>query len=82
MKKNLGGFSSKGIISYLKNQNTRKSGMVFINLPFTIWCAKNLGTKIFLKNFDWFIVINAYGIFLILSDLIQILKSKSEKRDE
>ena len=82
MEKNLGGFSSKGIISYLKNQNTGKSGMVFINLPFTIWCSKNLGIKIFLKNLDWFIVINIYGIFLILSDLIQILKRKLGKRNE
>ncbi len=82
MKKSLCGFSSKGIISYLKNQNTGKSGIVFINLPFTIWCAKNLGIKIFLKNMDWFIVINVYGLFLILSDLIQILKGKLEKRNE
>ena len=82
MKKNLGGYSSKGIISYLRNQNTKLFYIIFMNLPFTMWCAKNLGAKIFLKNFDWFIVINAYGIFLILSDLIQILKNKSEKRDE
>lgn len=82
MKKNLGGFSSKGIISYLKNQNTRKSGMVFINLPFTIWCARNLGTKIFLKNIDWFIVINIYGMYLILSDVNQIIKRKISKKNE
>ncbi len=80
MKKNLGGYSSKGIISYLKNQNIGKSRMVFINLPFTIWCAKNLGVKIFLKNIDWFIVINIYGMYLILSDVNQIMKRKFSKK--
>jgi len=79
MKKNLGGFSSKGIISYLKNQKTGISGIVFMNLPFTIWCAKNLGVKNFLKNSDWFIVINIYGHFLVLSDVIQIIKRKFRK---
>jgi|SaaInlStandDraft_2_1057019.scaffolds.fasta_scaffold03099_10 glycosyltransferase involved in cell wall biosynthesis len=76
MKKYLGGYSSNGIISHLKNQNTGKIGLVFVNLPFTIWCAKNLGKRIFLKNWDWFIIINIYGAFLISSDLIQILKKR------
>jgi len=81
MWKNLEGFSSKGIISYLRNQNTGKSGMVFINLPFTIWCAKNLGVKIFLKNIDWFIVINIYGLYLISSDVNKIIKRKFRKNE-
>ena len=78
MEKNLGGYSSKGIISYLKNQNTKLFYIIFINLPFTMWCAKNLGIKIFLKNFDWFVLINLYGELLLFSDLIQIIKSKSK----
>lgn len=81
MKKNLGGYSSKGIISYLKNQNTGTVSMIFMNLPFTIWCARNLGTKIFLKNIDWFVVINIYGQYLVLSDIIQIMKRKFMKNE-
>ena len=82
MGKNLEGYSSKGIISYLKNQKTGIFGIIFINLPFTIWCGKNLGTKIFLKNFDWFIIINIYGLYLILTDVIKIVKRKFGKRNE
>jgi hypothetical protein len=79
MRKSLDGYSSKGIISYLKNQNTKLFGMVFMNMPFTIWCARNLGFKIFIKNLDWFIVINAYGTYLTISDIIQIISNRNSK---
>ena len=79
MKKNLGGYSSKGVITYLKNQNTNLLGIVFMNMPFTIWCYKNLGFKIFMKNLDWFLVINAYGAYLTLSDLFKILRGKKNE---
>lgn len=74
MKKSLEGYSSKGIISYLKKQNTSVFGIIFMNAPFTIWCARNLGLKIFMKNLDWFFLINIYGEFLVLSDIIKIIK--------
>ena len=80
MRKNLDGYSSKGIISYLKNQNTKLLNIIFMNMPFTIWCAKNLGFKIFMKNLDWFIIINVYGAYLLLSDIIQIISNRNNNK--
>ena len=76
MEKYLGGYSSKGVIKTLKFQNTSYLGIIFISIPFTSWCAKNLGWKIFLKNFDWFVLINIYGFYMIFSDLIHILQKR------
>lgn len=76
MEKYLGGYSSKGIIHTLRFQNTSDLEIVFMSVPFTSWCAKNLGWKIFLKNFDWFVLFNIHGFYLIFSDLIHILQKK------
>ena len=80
MRKNLDGYSSNGIISYLRHQNTKLLDIIFMNMPFTIWCAKNLGFKIFMKNLDWFIVINVYGGYLIFSDIIQIISNRNNNK--
>ena len=35
-------------------------GRVFPFLPFTFWCIKELGIKIFFRNFEYFIRLNIH----------------------
>ena len=51
-------------------------GILFPFLPFTFWCAKNLGIKIFVGNLDYFLYINFAREKLLLGDLIRRLKNK------
>ena len=51
-------------------------GIIFPFLPFTFWCARNLGIKIFLKNLDYFIYINYARERLVLKTFCHILKNK------
>jgi len=70
------GMSKKGIISLSKLTNNGKLGIIFPDYPLTAWCAKNLGIKLFLKNIDYFILLNLWGSFLIIVALIWILVHK------
>jgi len=51
-------------------------GILFPFLPFTFWCAKNLGIKIFIGNLDYFLYINFAREKLLLGDLTRRLKNK------
>jgi len=66
-----GGTSATGAINLARLQNRGFIQIVFPYYPFTRWCAKNLGKKIFLKNLDRFIRLNFLAeISLIITALI------------
>lgn len=66
--------NSKSVIQYMKKQNFPMLQILFINFPFTFWCAKNLGKKIFMNNFLYFIKLNLSGEYSIIAELIRMIK--------
>ena len=74
-----GGASTKSIlIDTIENGGFL--GSLFLYMPFTIWCFKNLGLKIFFKNLDWFIVFNGYGWSMVLPEIPMFLRYLFLKR--
>lgn len=72
----IGGLSKKGLLSNSRQFNKGIIGRIFPFLPLTNWCAKNLGNNLFLKNLDYFILLNIWGEFLLLFDLIRLTLKK------
>jgi len=75
MQRYVGGQSS-GSILFAQREGDKKGWLVsmFVYMPLTIWCLKNLGLKIFLKNLDWFVVLNGYGVSMVLPEIPTLLK--------
>lgn len=75
MQRYVGGQSS-GSILFTQRKGDKRGWLasLFIYMPLTIWCLKNLGLKIFLKNLDWFIVLNGYGGSMIMPEIPMLLK--------
>lgn len=48
--------------------------IIFLWFPFTFWCAKHLGMKIFMKNIIWFIRLNYCGERAILMESVRLCK--------
>lgn len=70
-----GGFSSEGMTNTLNDIKIGKLGIIFPTTRFTIWCIKNLGYKIFLKNFDVFLIsITVVNLHMTLSELWRLIK--------
>ena len=65
---------STSIIEYMKKGKFSLIQILFLNAPFTFWCLKNLGLKIFLKNFVYFITLNIEGVYTIIAEVIRICK--------
>ena len=75
MKRYVVGQSSGSILfTQRKGDKTGWLASLFIYMPLTIWCLKNLGLKIFLKNLDWFIVLNGYGGSMVMPEIPMLLK--------
>ncbi len=75
------GLTGKGILNSMKNYKQGKLGMLLPWFPFTKWCVTNLGTKLFLKNLDYFIQLNFEGIVSLTLNLFfnAFQKIKSDK---
>lgn len=71
-----GGMSRSGMISTSKQINKGIFGIIFPLSSFTFWCAKNLETRLFLKNLVFFIKINSIAAFSLSVDLIRLFKTK------
>jgi len=71
-----GGISSQGLIYSSRRFNKSWYGIIFPWFPFTLWCAKNLGLKNFLRNIDLFSKINLEGAVSYLIDLLRIFLNK------
>jgi len=73
------GMSKKGIIFFSRQFNQGKMGLIFPNYPLTAWCIKNLGSKIFFRNIDYFIQLNIWSGFLLFLDLIRTFLNRTSK---
>jgi len=65
---------STSVIEYMKKENFNLKIIVFIHFPFTFWCLRNLGLKIFLKNFGYFIKLNIKGEYSIMAESVRMCK--------
>jgi len=74
------GISGRGIISITRRYKQNILAVIFPWYPLTFWCAKNLGTKIFLKNLDFFVQLNLEGMFSFLVDFIRLSVHKISKK--
>ena len=73
-----GGLSSKGVIHTWRSSNISLIRSALPYFFFTIWCLKNLGHKIFLKNIDVFLEINfIVGPHALINEMIRFLKIKN-----
>lgn len=71
--------SSTSYIQNLQKQNVNIFKIIFYYIPFTVWCTKHFGPKIFFKRFGWIIKINYRIERHILLEAIERLKSKLKK---
>jgi len=72
----------KESLSYKTSLSERKISFfeaMLTFLPFTIISLKSLGIRIFLKNFEWFFLLNFRGERRFFKDLIKNLKEKLNK---
>ena len=74
MERYTGGASSKSLLIDLTADNGGFLGSLFLYMPLTIWCLKNIGLKIFFKNLDWFFVLNGYGWSMVLPEIPMFLR--------
>jgi len=76
------GFSvSTPLLKRLKQLNEgRIFGFIFSLLPFTLWCLKNLGLKIFFQNLDYFLYINYARGKLLLKLFARKIQNKIVKK--
>jgi len=68
------GITGKGIISGMKHYENNWFTRIFPWYPLTRWCMKNLGKKIFFKNFDYFIQLNFEGFISLILDNLRNFK--------
>ena len=73
---------SKSVIQYMQKQKFGLTKIVFINFPFTFWCLRNLGLKIFLKNFGYFIKLNLRGEYSIIAELVRMFKRMACRQEK
>ena len=65
---------SHSIIGTMRKYDISLINIIFLEFPFTFWCLKNLGLKIFLKNFVYFIKLNMEGEYTIIAEVVRMCK--------
>lgn len=76
-----GGESRSGMIGVARTINQSFFGLIFPYMPFTTWCKKNLGVKLFLKNIMFFIRLNCIGFISLSLSFIRVLKKHINIKD-
>jgi hypothetical protein len=66
--------TSTSIIQYLRKSEYGVFDILLYNFPFTIWCAKNLGSRIFLKNFGYFVKLNIISGGGLIAEILRMCK--------
>lgn len=61
-------------IKRLLSQNMTTLQILFFEMPFTYWCFKNIGKKVFLKNIFPFIKLNCSAEYTIILELARMIK--------
>ena len=74
------GLSKKGIIHSVRQASGEGIKLLFPMYPLTKWCFNNLGSKIFVKNLDYFIQLNLWGGFMLSMDLLRICLHKITRK--
>ncbi len=70
------GESWGGVLSYLRVSKHGFLGTIFPCYPFTLWFAKNLGVKLFLRNFDHILLRNIEAELALIFELTLLIKNK------
>ena len=65
---------SVSLINYMLKSKIPISRIIFPEFSFTVWFLKNFGFIFFVKNFDIFIKLNLRGEYVIIGELLRILK--------
>ena len=73
---------SKSIIQYQIKLKIPMIEIIFYEFPFTFWCLKNLGCKIFIKNIHIFIKLNLRAGYVIFAEIVRIIKRIIFKQDK
>lgn len=73
--------SERSMFRKMHLQNVSLLDTIFLNMPFTTWCAKNLGSKIFLKNMGYFAKLVFDGELITAKTLAKILIAKIQGKD-
>ena len=81
MQRFAGGASSKSILIDMRTDYGGLLRSIFLYMPMTNWCFKNLGVKIFLKNLDWFFVLNGYGWSMVLPEIPSLIRHVFRKQN-
>ena len=65
---------SRGTIKILLNSNVNPLKIIFLGIPFTFWCLRNLGLKILTKHWLFFFKTNLRGESIMISELTRMIK--------
>lgn len=75
-----GGLGSRGTFrKSVSSEHQKILGIFFPWMPFTLWCSKKLGLKLFLKNFDCFLRLNFEGIVSQILDFSRIASKNIQR---
>lgn len=66
--------STESFIDLLKKEDVGIWGIIFPYAKFTKWCLKNLGLKLVLKNWKWFLIINYRSERKIFHEFLEKIK--------
>jgi len=69
-----GGESRTGMINVAKRNNRKLIWIIFPYMQFTIWCKNHLGTKLFLKNSNFFFRLNLIGLMSLSLDILRRIR--------
>jgi len=72
-----GGESRSGMISVIKSYSNNLFEVIFPYMRLTTYCKNQIGTKIFLKNINFFIKLNGIGLISLSVDIIRQFKKSS-----
>jgi glycosyltransferase involved in cell wall biosynthesis len=75
-----GGGSDTNLIYNYLHKYIKLRQLIFPKIPFTKWCIKNLGKRIFFQNIVFFIRINCNFPVIILINLIKYIESPNTRR--
>jgi glycosyltransferase involved in cell wall biosynthesis len=75
-----GGLGSRGTFrKSVSSEHQKILGIFFPWMPFTLWCSKKLGLKLFLKNFDYFLRLNFEGVVSQILDFSRIASKNIQR---
>lgn len=69
-----GGMSSKGNLRAFLDKDVGFMESFFPYAHYTSWCFRNFGSKLFLKNLDFFIKLNLFTIFIFFVGVLKLIK--------